>query len=42
MDYRTARGMRPGGFGLLIAKRMVDEVIYNEVGNEVLLIKHTI
>lgn len=41
MDFRTARGLRPGGFGLLIAKEMVDEVIYNEVGNEVLLIKHT-
>jgi len=41
MDYRTTRGIRPGGFGLLIAKQMVDEVIYNEIGNEVLLIKYT-
>ena len=42
MDFRTARGMRPGGFGILMAREMVDEVIYNEVGNEVLLIKHTV
>jgi anti-sigma regulatory factor (Ser/Thr protein kinase) len=42
LDFRTAHGMRPGGFGLLMAREMVDEVIYNEAGNEVLLIKHTI
>jgi hypothetical protein len=33
--------MRPGGFGILTAKGIVDELIYSEVGNEVLLIKHT-
>jgi anti-sigma regulatory factor (Ser/Thr protein kinase)/ActR/RegA family two-component response regulator len=37
---RSAIGMRPGGFGMLIARQIVDEVIYNERGNEVLLIKH--
>ena len=37
---RSALGMRPGGFGMLIARQIVDEVIYNERGNEVLLIKH--
>ena len=37
---RAALGMRPGGFGMLIAREIVDEVIYNERGNEVLLIKH--
>ncbi len=42
MDFRTARGMRPGGFGLLMAREMVDEVIYNEAGNEVLLIKYRV
>jgi anti-sigma regulatory factor (Ser/Thr protein kinase)/CheY-like chemotaxis protein len=42
MDSRTARGLRPGGFGILMAREMVDEIIYNEVGNEVLLIKHTL
>jgi hypothetical protein len=29
------------GFGILTAKGIVDELIYSEVGNEVLMIKHT-
>jgi anti-sigma regulatory factor (Ser/Thr protein kinase) len=33
--------MRPGGFGILLSKQLVDELIYNEAGNEVLLVKHT-
>jgi DNA-binding NarL/FixJ family response regulator len=37
---REELGSRPGGFGMLIATHMVDEVIYNEHGNQVLLIKH--
>lgn len=41
MELREAMGMRPGGFGILTAKGIVDELIYSEVGNEVLLIKHT-
>jgi len=41
LDLRESMGMRPGGFGILTAKGIVDELIYNEVGNEVLLIKHT-
>jgi hypothetical protein len=32
--------MRPGGYGLLVARGAVDELIYNEIGNEVLLIKY--
>lgn len=38
--YRDAKGMRAGGFGVLLARSLVDEVIYNEKGNEVLLIKY--
>jgi len=41
MELRESLGMRPGGFGILTAKGIVDELIYNEAGNEVLLIKHT-
>ena len=41
LDQRTKLGMRPGGFGLLLAQKIVDELIYNETGNEVLMIKHT-
>lgn len=41
LELREAMGLRPGGFGILTAKGIVDELIYSEVGNEVLLIKHT-
>jgi anti-sigma regulatory factor (Ser/Thr protein kinase) len=37
---RAERGLRPGGFGLLLARKVVDELIYSERGNEVLLIKY--
>jgi anti-sigma regulatory factor (Ser/Thr protein kinase) len=40
LDVRSAEGLRPGGFGMLLVKQIVDEVIYNERGNEVILIKH--
>jgi anti-sigma regulatory factor (Ser/Thr protein kinase)/CheY-like chemotaxis protein len=39
-EVRAAEGRRHGGFGMLLAEKIVDELIYNEVGNEVLLIKH--
>ena len=41
LELREEKGMRPGGFGILITRGVVDELIYSEVGNEVLLIKHT-
>lgn len=41
VSVREQKGMRPGGFGILVARGIVDELIYSEVGNEVLLIKHT-
>jgi anti-sigma regulatory factor (Ser/Thr protein kinase)/ActR/RegA family two-component response regulator len=37
---RTEDGRRPGGFGMLIVRQIVDELVYNERGNEVLMIKH--
>ena len=40
LDYRTEHGIRPGGFGILLVRNMVDELIYNEKGNEVVLIKY--
>ena len=40
MAVREAQGMRPGGFGILMAKKLVDELLYNEQGNEVLLVKY--
>lgn len=40
ISQREAAGMRPGGYGLLLAGGTVDELIYNEIGNEVLLVKY--
>ena len=37
---REQQGMRPGGFGVLLAQQLVDELIYGQDGNEVLLIKY--
>lgn len=38
--HREARGIRPGGYGILLAKNLVDELFYGEKGNDVLLIKY--
>jgi len=40
IEVRQQRGMRPGGFGIFMTRQLVDEMIYNEKGNEVLLIKY--
>jgi anti-sigma regulatory factor (Ser/Thr protein kinase) len=37
---REKEGMRAGGYGLLLAAGTVDELIFSEIGNEVLLIKY--
>lgn len=39
LDVRDKLGLRAGGFGLMICKGMVDELTYNDVGNEVTLTK---
>jgi CheY-like chemotaxis protein/anti-sigma regulatory factor (Ser/Thr protein kinase) len=38
--HREEAGLRPGGLGILLTKHMVDELVYNEQGNEVLFIKY--
>ena len=40
MEEREAKGLRPGGYGVLLTQKLVDELIYNEKGNEVLLVKY--
>ena len=40
MAYRDAKGLRPGGYGVLLVQKLVDELIYDEKGNEVLLVKY--
>ena len=37
---REEKGLRPGGFGILLTKNIIDELIYGETGNEVVLIKY--
>jgi CheY-like chemotaxis protein/anti-sigma regulatory factor (Ser/Thr protein kinase) len=40
VELRSQIGMRPGGFGIFMTRQIADELIYNEKGNEVLLIKY--
>jgi anti-sigma regulatory factor (Ser/Thr protein kinase) len=37
---REARGLRPGGLGLMLTQQLVDELFYNETRNSVVLIKY--
>ena len=37
---RQEMGLRPGGLGLVMTKAFVDEIIYNEKRNEVVLVKY--
>jgi CheY-like chemotaxis protein/anti-sigma regulatory factor (Ser/Thr protein kinase) len=40
MMVREALGLREGGFGILMSRGLVDEMEYNESGNEVRLVKY--
>jgi len=40
VEVRAEEGRRPGGFGILLTRSMVDELIYNERGNAVLFVKY--
>jgi anti-sigma regulatory factor (Ser/Thr protein kinase) len=37
---REEKGLRGGGFGILLASQLVDDLVYNERHNEVLFIKY--
>ena len=39
LDVRNELGIREGGFGIMLAKGLVDDFKYNDKGNEVTLIK---
>jgi DNA-binding response OmpR family regulator len=39
MDVRETKGLRPGGFGIFMTRGLVDDLQYNETGNEVRLTK---
>lgn len=40
LEIRAEKGVRPGGFGILLTRNLVDELLYNAKGNEVLFIKY--
>jgi anti-sigma regulatory factor (Ser/Thr protein kinase) len=40
VEIRAEQGQRPGGFGILMVQSLVDELVYNEHGNEVLFVKY--
>jgi CheY-like chemotaxis protein/anti-sigma regulatory factor (Ser/Thr protein kinase) len=40
VQVREDKGLRPGGFGLLMVRESVDELIYNEKRNEVVFVKY--
>ena len=40
MQVREDKGIRPGGFGLLMVRANVDELLYNEKRNEVVFVKY--
>jgi anti-sigma regulatory factor (Ser/Thr protein kinase) len=39
MEVREEMGLRCGGFGILMTRGLVDDLQYNEQGNEVRLVK---
>jgi anti-sigma regulatory factor (Ser/Thr protein kinase)/CheY-like chemotaxis protein len=40
VEVRAEAGKRPGGFGILLTRNLVDELLYNERGNAVLFVKY--
>jgi CheY-like chemotaxis protein/anti-sigma regulatory factor (Ser/Thr protein kinase) len=40
MRVREQKGLRPGGFGLMLTRTLVDELVYNEAHNEVVFVKY--
>jgi len=40
LTYREVQGMRPGGLGVLVTQNLVDQLIYGQNGNDVILIKY--
>lgn len=40
VEVRAEEGKRPGGYGILMTRKMVDELLYNERGNAVLFVKY--
>jgi DNA-binding NarL/FixJ family response regulator len=39
-EVRAEQGQRPGGFGILMCRHLVDELLYDERGNQVVFVKY--
>lgn len=40
MQVRQEKGLRPGGFGILLASQVIDELVYNQKHNELIFVKY--
>jgi two-component system, OmpR family, response regulator len=40
MQVRQELGLRPGGFGIMLASQVIDELVYNEKHNELIFVKY--
>jgi DNA-binding NarL/FixJ family response regulator len=40
VEVRAEQGQRPGGFGILMSRNLVDDLLYNERGNAVFFVKY--
>jgi CheY-like chemotaxis protein/anti-sigma regulatory factor (Ser/Thr protein kinase) len=40
MERRQELGLRPGGFGIMLASQVIDELVYNEKHNELIFVKY--
>jgi two-component system, OmpR family, response regulator len=40
MERREELGLRPGGFGIMLASQVIDELVYNEKHNELIFVKY--
>lgn len=40
LENRAKRGIRPGGFGIMLTRNFADELLYSEKANEVMFIKY--
>jgi CheY-like chemotaxis protein/anti-sigma regulatory factor (Ser/Thr protein kinase) len=40
LEVRQQKGLRPGGYGIMLASQVIDELIYNEKHNELIFVKY--
>ncbi|HXG92730.1 MAG TPA: response regulator [Blastocatellia bacterium] len=40
MQVRQEKGLRPGGFGIMLASQVMDELLYNKKHNELIFVKY--